>query len=96
MAMGWPEQVPGLVMMAMGGVGQPTSDLSLRFPMFLSHRTLWAYVFPYVWALGRSRCTPVLPNHTEASEGSTPPAGVFGGLGPRAGTFKEGYRHLYC
>ena len=40
MATGWPEQVPGLVMMAMGGVGQPTSDLSLRFPVFLGHRTL--------------------------------------------------------
>ena len=39
MATGWPEQVPGLVMIAMGGVGQPTSDLSLRFPMFLGHRT---------------------------------------------------------
>ena len=40
MATGWPEQVPGLVMMAMGRAGQPTSDLSLSFPMFLGHRTL--------------------------------------------------------
>ena len=40
MATGWPEQVPGLVMMAMGGAGQPTSDLSVRFLMFLGHRTL--------------------------------------------------------
>ena len=28
-ATGWAEQVTGLVMMAMGGAGQPTSDLSL-------------------------------------------------------------------
>ena len=40
MATGWPEQVPGLVMMAMGGVGQPTSDLSLRFPMLLAHLSI--------------------------------------------------------
>ena len=37
MATGWPEQVPGLVMMAMGGAGQPTSDLDLRFPMMLDN-----------------------------------------------------------
>ena len=42
MATGWPEQ-PGLVMMAMGGAGQPTSDLS--------------YVFHYFWAIGRSELT---------------------------------------
>ena len=40
MSPGGHEQVPGWLMMAMGGVGQPTSDLSLRFPMFLGHRTL--------------------------------------------------------
>ena len=39
MATGWPEQVPGWVMMAMGGAGQPTSDLSLRFPILWGHRT---------------------------------------------------------
>ena len=40
MAPGEPEQVPGWLMMAMGGVGQPTSDLSVRFPMFWGHQTL--------------------------------------------------------
>ena len=40
MAPGEPEQVSGRLMMAMGGVGQATSDLSLRFPMFWGHRTL--------------------------------------------------------
>ena len=35
MATGWPEQVPGLVMMAMECAGQPTSDLSLRFHIIL-------------------------------------------------------------
>ena len=39
MAPGGPEQVPGWLMMAMGGVGQPTTDLSLRFPLFWGHRT---------------------------------------------------------
>ena len=33
MALGLPEQVPGWLMMAIGGVGQATSDLSLRFSM---------------------------------------------------------------
>ena len=37
---GGPEQVPGWLMMPMGGFGQPASDLSLRFPMFLGHLTL--------------------------------------------------------
>ena len=32
MAHGGPEQVPGLLMKPMGGAGQPTSDLDLRFP----------------------------------------------------------------
>ena len=40
MAPGEPEQVPGWLMMAMGGVGQATSDLSLRFPMSWGHQTL--------------------------------------------------------
>ena len=40
MVPGEPEQVPGWFMMAMGGAGQPMSDLPLRFHMFLDHRTL--------------------------------------------------------
>ena len=40
MAPGGLERVPGWLMMAMGGVGQATTDLSLRFPMFWGHRTL--------------------------------------------------------
>ena len=43
MVPGGPEQVPGWVMMAMGGFGQPTSDLSLRLHSF--------------WAIGRSELT---------------------------------------
>ena len=40
MAPGGPEQVPGRFMKAVGGVGQPMNDLSLRFHMFLRHRML--------------------------------------------------------
>ena len=39
MAPGGLERVSGWLMMAMGGVGQPMSDLSLRFPMFWGHLT---------------------------------------------------------
>ena len=48
MATGWPEQVPGLVMMAMGGAGQPTSDLSLRF---LSPRRAFRWLVAAGWSL---------------------------------------------
>ena len=65
MTPGGPEQVPGWFMRAMGGVGQPASDLNLRFPMFLDHQTLWAYVFLYFGALGRSRLTPVQRNRIQ-------------------------------
>ena len=40
MAPGRLERVPGWLMMAMGGVGQPRTDLDLRFPMFGGHMTL--------------------------------------------------------
>ena len=40
MATGWPEQVPGWLMMAMGGAGQLTSDLDLRFLMILAHLSI--------------------------------------------------------
>ena len=57
MALGWPEQVPGLVMMAIGrcraahesfeltfsSVLGPSDALSLRFPMFWGPRTLSPY-----------------------------------------------------
>ena len=42
-----------------GGAEEAMSDLSLRFPVFGGHRTLWAYVFQCFGALGRSRLTPV-------------------------------------
>ena len=45
MAPGGPEQVPGWFMMPMGGAGQPTSDLDLRFPLILAHLSILAYVF---------------------------------------------------
>ena len=34
------ERVPGWLRMAMGGVGQPMSDLSISFLMLWGHRTL--------------------------------------------------------
>ena len=37
MALGGPEHVPGWLMMPMGGAGQPTSDLDLRFHIILAH-----------------------------------------------------------
>ena len=37
MVPGGPEQVPGWLMMPMGGAGQPMGDLSLRFLMCLAH-----------------------------------------------------------
>ena len=40
MSPGGHAQVPGWLMMAMGGAGQPTSDLSLRFLDFLYHLVL--------------------------------------------------------
>ena len=46
------ERVPGWLMMAMGGVGQPIDDLSIRFPMCWAHVSIRAYVFLYSEALG--------------------------------------------
>ena len=40
MAPGELEQMLGWSMMAMGGAGQPASDLRLRFPMFWGRQTL--------------------------------------------------------
>ncbi len=40
MARGGPEQVPGWFMMQMGGAGQPTSDLDLRFHMIFAHLSI--------------------------------------------------------
>ena len=40
MVPGWPERVPGWVMMPMGIAGQPTSDLEVRFPMFLARLSI--------------------------------------------------------
>ena len=48
MVPGWPERVPGWVMMPMGVAGQPTSDLDLRFPMFLAHLSILTDVFQCV------------------------------------------------
>ena len=96
MAQGGPEQVPGWLMRPMGGAGQPMGHLDLRFPMFLPHLSIWTCVFQCFGALGRSRCTPVQPNRPGASKGTPSPRGILGGFGPRAGTFKEGYRYLYC
>ena len=62
----------------MGGAGQPTSDLSLRFPILLGHRTLWAYVFRGFWALGRSRSAPVLRNRPRPSKVRLPIAAFWG------------------
>ena len=45
MVPGGPEQVPGWPMRPMGGAGQPTSDLDIRFPIFVGHMVLRAYVF---------------------------------------------------
>ena len=82
MAPGGPEQAPGWLMKAMGGVGQPTNDLSLRFPMLLGHRTLWAYVFQCFGALGRSRLTPVQRNRPEGSKVGPPNCGFSWRLRP--------------
>ena len=62
--------------MAPGGAEDAMSDLGLCFPMFGGHQTFWAYVFPYFWAFGRSRLTPVQPNRPRASLGP-PPLRVF-------------------
>ena len=43
-ALGGPEEVPGWLMRPMGGAGQPMGNLDLRFPMFLSHLSIWTYV----------------------------------------------------
>ena len=40
MVPGGPEQVPGWLMMPMGGAGQPTSDLDLCFPMNLARLSI--------------------------------------------------------
>ena len=40
MVPGGPEQVPGWSMIAMGGAEQHTSDMDLRFPMFLAHLSI--------------------------------------------------------
>ena len=83
MALGGPEQVPGWFMMAVGGVGQPTSDLSLRFPLFFCN-------FQCFGAFGRSRCTPVLPNRPEASKGGSLSMSDLKTFGPWRGTFNDG------
>ena len=78
---------PGMVL---GRAKDAMSDFSLRFPMFLDHRTLWAYVFQSLWALGRSRLTPVQPNRPRPSKGWPPPDGILGGFGPWVGNLKGG------
>ena len=40
MAPGGPEHLPGWFMMLMGGAGQPTNDLDLRFLMILAHLSI--------------------------------------------------------
>ena len=94
MASGGPEQVPGLLMMTMGGAEQPTSHLDVRFPMFLAHASILIYVFQSFWAFGRSRLMPVQPNRPRPRKDQPPLGCILGGLGLMAGTFKEGYRHL--
>ena len=50
MALGEPKQVQGWLMIAVGGVGQPMIDLSLRFPMFFvpSTHTRFEHTFSIV------------------------------------------------
>ena len=62
MVPGWPEQVPGLFMMPMESARQPTSDWDLRFLIFLAHLSIRAHDLQCFCALGRFRCTLVLPN----------------------------------
>ena len=64
MAPGGPKQVPGWFMKAMGGVGQPTNDLSLRFQMFLaigrSELTFSNVCWPS-YALALRLCSEIVP-----------------------------------
>ena len=80
MAPGGPERVPGWLMMAMGGVGQPTSDLSLRFPLFFLPPDALSLRFPMLLGprtLSQGACA-VKPPKAELS--ITPPWGDFWGF----------------
>ena len=69
---------------------QADDALSLRFPMFLGHRALRAYVCPCSGTFGRSGCTPALPNRPEASLDGPTVRGFLLIPGPGWGTCKEG------
>ena len=90
MAPGEPEQVPGWLMMAMGGVWQPTIDLSLRFAVFFaigrSELTFFEDSGPSD-ALAARLCCQNVKRRVRVD----PPLRVFWGvLGHGWGTCKEG------
>ena len=67
-----PESIPRALQSSGSPLGrswQADDALSLRFLMFLGQRPLIAYAFQCSGSLGRSRCTPALPNRPEASKG---------------------------
>ena len=92
MSPGGHEQVPGWLMMAMGGVGQPASDLSLRVPLFgaigRSELTFSDESGPSDALAGRL-CSEIVQGRVKVD---LPPGGDFICFGPWAGNLKGGVR----
>ena len=87
------EQVPGLPLRAIGGVGLPTSDFDLRFPMIWWHLLIWAYVFPCFWAIRRSRPTFPHRNRKKPSKAGLKNMGILWCLGLWREPLKEGNQY---